>query len=66
MRRLSRTNDLRLGIILAVTGIIVLAHALLSSHHRLGAQPDFIIGIVLIVLGLPFLAAALRRRDKAG
>ena len=62
MRRLSRTNNLRLGIILAVTGIIALAHALLSTSHHLGTRPTFIIGIVLVVLGLPFLLAALRRR----
>ena len=60
MRRLSRTNDLRLGIILALTGIIALAHVLLSSRHHLATRPTFIIGIVLIVLALPFLAAALR------
>ena len=59
MKRLSRTNNLRLGIILTVTGIIALAHALLSTSHHLGTRPTFIIGIVL---GLPFLLAALRRR----
>ena len=62
MKRLSRTNNLRLGIILTVTGIIALAHALLSTSHHLGTRPTFIIGIVLVGLGLPFLLAALRRR----
>lgn len=60
--RLSRTNNLRLGIIFTVTGIIALAHALLSTSHHLGTRPTFIIGIVLVLLGLPFLLAALRRR----
>jgi len=62
MRRLSGTNDLRVGIILTATGIIALAHALFSTSPLLGTRPDFIIGIVLVVLGLPFLVAALRSR----
>ena len=65
MRRLSRTNNLRLGIILMVTGIIALAHALLSTSTHLGTRPTFIIGIVLVVLGLPFLVTALRSHHEA-
>jgi type IV secretory pathway VirB2 component (pilin) len=65
MRRLSRTNNLRLGIILTVTGIIALAHALLSTSNHLGARPTFVIGIVLVVLGLPFLVTALRSYSEA-
>ncbi|GEM_PF-1947203 len=64
MRRLSKTNNLRVGTILTVTGIIALAHALLSSSTHLGTRPTFIIGIVLFVLGLPFLIAALRSYGK--
>jgi hypothetical protein len=60
MRRLSKTNNLRLGVILTVTGIIALAHALLSSTHHLGTQATFVIGIALVVAGLPFLITALR------
>jgi hypothetical protein len=60
MRRLSRTNNLRLGIILSVTGIIALAHALLGTSHHLGTQATFIIGVVLVVVGLPFLIITLR------
>ena len=59
MRTLSRINNLRLGIILPVTGIIALAHALLGSSHHFGTQATSIIGIVLVV-GLPFLVRALR------
>jgi uncharacterized membrane protein HdeD (DUF308 family) len=65
MRRLSRTNNLRLGIILTVTGIIALAHALLSTSTHLGTRPTFIIGLVLVVLGLPFLVTALRSHGAA-
>ena len=65
MRRLSRTNNLRLGIILVVTGIIALAHALLSTSNHLGTRPTLIIGIVLIVIGLPFLVTALRSHSEA-
>ena len=54
-----------LGIILMVTGIIALVHALLSSSTHLGTRPTFIIGIVLVVLGLPFLIAALRSHSEA-
>jgi uncharacterized membrane protein HdeD (DUF308 family) len=60
MRSLSRINTLRVGIILTVTGVIAVAHALLSTSSHLGTRPAFIIGIVLVVLGLPFLVAALR------
>ena len=65
MRRLSRTNNLRLGIIFLVTGIIALAHALLSASNHLGTRPTFIIGIVLVVLGLPFLLTAVRSHGAA-
>ena len=65
MKRPSRTNNLRLGIILMATGIIAVAHALLSSSTHLGTRPTFIIGIVLVVLGLPFLVAALRSHGEA-
>ena len=65
MRRLSRTNNLRLGIIFMVTGIIALAHALLSSSSHLGTRPTFIVGIALVVLGLPFLLTALRSHGAA-
>jgi hypothetical protein len=60
MRRLSRTNNLRLGVIFSVTGIIAPAHALLETSHHPGAQATFIIGVVLVVVGLPFLITALR------
>ena len=53
MRRLSRNNNLRLGIILMVTGIIALAHALLSSSNHLGSRPTFVIGSYLSYLGCP-------------
>ena len=65
MRRLSATNNLRVGIILMMTGIIAVAHVLLSSSNHLGTRPTFIIGIVLVVLGLPFLVAALRSHSEA-
>ena len=64
MSRLSRNNNLRLGIILMVTGIIAFAHALLTSSNRLGMRPTFVIGIVLVVLGLPFLVNALRSHSE--
>ena len=48
MRRLSKGNDLRLGIVLVVTGIIVLGHALLTSTNRRGRQADFTRSIRLI------------------
>lgn len=60
MRRLSRTNNLRLGIIFSVTGTIALAHALLGTSHHLGTQATFIIGVVFVVVGLPFLITTLR------
>ena len=44
MSRLSRNDNLRLGIILMLTGIIALAHALLSSSNHLGTRPTFVIG----------------------
>ena len=65
MRSLSRTNNLRVGIILVLSGVIAIAHALLSNSHHLGTRPTFVIGIVLVVLGLPFLVAALRSHREA-
>ena len=65
MRSLSRTNNLRVGIVLMVTGIMALAHALLSTSHYLGTRPAFIIGLVLVAVGLPFLVAALRSHGEA-
>jgi uncharacterized membrane protein HdeD (DUF308 family) len=66
MRSLSRTDDLRLGIILMVAGIIALAHALLSSSSHLGTRPTLVMGIVLVMLGLSFPVAALRSHSEAG
>jgi hypothetical protein len=60
MRRLSKTNNLRLGLILAMTGAIAVAHALLATSHHLGTESTLIVGVVLVVLGLPFLVAAHR------
>jgi hypothetical protein len=60
MRRVSRTNNLRRGIILPLTGIIALARALLGTSHHLGTQATFIIGVVFVVVGLPFLITTLR------
>lgn len=59
MSGLSRTNNLRLGIILPVIGIIAIAHALLTSGSHFGTQATYIIGGVLVVVGLPFLVTAL-------
>ncbi len=62
MRRLSRTNRLRIGIIGMVTGIIVLVHWGLTGAHRMSPQAELIIGIVLVVVGLPFLIAGIVRK----
>ena len=64
MRRLSKTNNLRVGTILTVTGIIALVHALLTSSTHLGTAPTFFIGIALIAVGAPFLVLALRSSAK--
>jgi hypothetical protein len=60
MRRLSRNNDIRVGAILVLTGLIVLGHWALGGHHNLPAQWQFIVGVVLVVLGLPFVVDAVR------
>ena len=56
-------NRLRLGIILAVTGIIVLAHHVLmpAGDGRLSPDTEFLIGIVFVVVGIPVLIAGARR-----
>lgn len=61
---MSRTNKLRIGIICLVTGIIALAHALLSSSTHLGTAPTLYIGIALVAVGAPFLILALRASAK--
>jgi hypothetical protein len=57
---MSRTNKLRIGIILTVTGIIALAHALLTDSTHLGTAPTLYIGIALIAVGVPFIVLAPR------
>jgi hypothetical protein len=49
--------DLRPGIILAVTGIVVLAHYFLapSGTGHLSRRNELLIGIVLVVVGVPLL-----------
>ena len=63
MKRLSRNNNLRLGIIFAVTGLIALGHWALSSTRQLSGQWGLIVGAVLAVLGTPFLMFALHRHS---
>jgi hypothetical protein len=59
---MSWRNYLRLGIILTVTGVIALAHAVLTANGHLSSSADFIIGIVLIVVGLPLLVVGVRKK----
>jgi hypothetical protein len=66
VKRLSRNNDLRLGIIFMVTGLIVLGHWAFGSSHHLSAQWDLITGVALVVLGTPFLVVALRYNSSKG
>ena len=59
--------DLRTGIILTVTGILALAHYLLTTRgisnlpRHLPPRAELIIAIVLIVLGVPLLIVAIAR-----
>lgn len=56
---------LRPGIILTVTGILVLAHYFLTARGtwrlpgHLSRRAELIIGIVLVVLGVPLLIVAI-------
>ena len=47
-------NDLRPGIVLTVTGVVVLAHYFLapSGTGYLSRRNELLIGIVLVVLGI--------------
>lgn len=58
---MSTTNYLRLGMILTVTGILALAHYLLTSNGILPRGAALVIGIVLVVLGVPLLTVGARR-----
>ena len=60
---MSRMNYLRLGIISTLAGLILLAHAVLTSNGHLLQSAYFIIGVVLVVVGVPFLVVAVRRRS---
>ncbi len=60
MKRLSRVNNLRLGIILSVTGILAIAAALFRSTHDFSVPVTIAIGIVLLVASAPFLTRALQ------
>jgi hypothetical protein len=66
VRRLSRNNNLRLGIVLMVTGLIALGHWGFGATNHLSAEWDLIIGVVLVVLGIPFLVVALRYNSGKG
>lgn len=52
---------LRLGIILAVTGFIALAHLFLTSSRRLPTGVQLAIGVVLVVVGVPLIVIGIRR-----
>jgi len=57
-------NDLRPGIILTVTGVVVLAHYFLapSGTRYLSRRNELLIAIVLVVLGITlFVVGALGR-----
>jgi hypothetical protein len=57
-------TDLRPGIILTVTGVLVLAHYFLApgGTRYLSRRNELLIGIVLVVLGIPlFVVGALGR-----
>jgi hypothetical protein len=60
---MSWRNYLRLGIIFTVTGVISLAHAMLTTNGHLPSRVDFIIGVVLVVVGVPLLLTGVRRRS---
>jgi hypothetical protein len=64
--KMSWRNYLRLGIIFTVTGLISLAHAVLTSNGHLPPRADFIIGVVLVVVGVPLLVAGMRRHSRKG
>lgn len=64
MKRLSRMNNLRLGIILSATGIIAIIVAIVRGNHRVSVPVVIAIGVVLLVAGVPFLARALQRTSE--
>ncbi len=52
----------RLGVICLVTGIIVLAHYLLTGGGgRVPPEVEVLVAVVLIVLGIPLLVVGVRR-----
>ena len=59
---LSWRNYLRIGLVLTLSGIIVLAHYGISSAGRLPHHVEPIVGIVLLVAGLPLIVMAVVRR----
>lgn len=59
MKGLSQGSNLRLGIILAATGIVAIAAALLRPTHHISPPVAITIGVVLLVAGIPFLLRAL-------
>lgn len=61
MKRLSRMNNLRVGIVLSATGIIAIIVAVVRGNHHLSVPAAIAIGAALLVAGAPFLARALQR-----
>ncbi len=63
MKRLSRMNNLRLGIILSATGIIAIAVAIVRGSRHFSVPAAIVTGAVLLVASAPFLARALQRKS---
>jgi hypothetical protein len=53
---------LRLGLILAVTGIVALLHYELAGSHRLSASAELIVALVPLVAGATLVVAGVLKR----
>jgi uncharacterized membrane protein YidH (DUF202 family) len=56
---------LRVGIIFAVTGIVVLVHFGAVGGGRLSPGAELAIGLVLVIVGVPLVVAGMWSRRRA-
>lgn len=64
MKKLTWINNLRLGIIFSVTGIVIIAVSLLRPIHRVSVPVAITIGVLLLIISVPFIMQVLQHKKS--
>jgi hypothetical protein len=54
---------LRLGLVLAVTGMVALLHYALGGTHPISRRAELIVALVLLVAGVPLVILGVLKRS---